>query len=91
MLRIGKSLEAIAKERGLSLSTIQGHLVRLYRAGKDIDIWNYIDKATVEKIAQAKKSLNSPDKLKPYFEYFGGEIGYGEIRLGLVVLERGES
>ena len=65
------------------------HIARLYLVWKEIDIYEYVSKETVEKIRQAKKELNNPDKLKPYFDYFEEKIDYAQIRLGLAVLERG--
>ncbi|WP_026814284.1 DNA helicase RecQ [Arenibacter certesii] len=84
----GKSIEEIAKIRKLKSTTIFSHLAKLYTDGKDVDIYQYVDIADVEKIVKAKKELESPDALKPYYEYFDEKIEYSTIRLALSVIEK---
>jgi hypothetical protein len=44
-------------------------------------------KEEVLQIADAQIKLESPNALKPYFDYFE-EIDYGKIRLALAILEK---
>ena len=84
----GLSVEAIAEKRNLGLSTIMSHLAKLYLDGVSIDLQAFVSDDEVSQIAEAKIKLESPAALKPYFEYFEEQMGYGKIRLALAILEK---
>ncbi|MBC7747677.1 MAG: DNA helicase RecQ [Methylotenera sp.] len=84
----GFSVEEIAQKRKLGLSTIMSHLAKLYFDGADIDLDSFISKEEVSQIAEARIKLESPNALKPYFDYFEEKIDYGKIRLALAILEK---
>ena len=84
----GFSVEEIAQKRKLGLSTIMSHLAKLYVDGADIDLDSFISKEEVTQIAEAQIKLESPNALKPYFDYFEEKIDYGKIRLALAILEK---
>ncbi|MDX1362806.1 MAG: DNA helicase RecQ [Arenibacter latericius] len=88
LYKAGKSIEEIAKIRKLKPTTIFSHLAKLYVDGKEVDIFEFVEKSDVEKVAKAKKELESPDALKPYFEYFEEKMEYATIRLALSVIEK---
>mgnify|MGYP006282809621 CR=1 FL=1 len=76
------SIEEIAEHRGLSVSTIYGHLIKLHQSGENIDLSNFISKAEINTILAAKKTA-APDEdaLKPIFEYLKEEIPYWKIKM----------
>ncbi len=84
----GLTIEEIAKKRELSTNTILSHITKLYIEGKDVDIYQHIDKKDVQKIKDAQKELKNPEGLKPYFEYFDKKMDYGTIRLALTIIEK---
>ena len=84
----GLSVEEIAQKRKLGLSTIMSHLAKLYVDGADIDLDSLISKEEVIQIGEAQIILESPNTLKPYFDYFEEKIDYGKIRLALAILEK---
>ena len=84
----GLSVEAIAEKRKLGLSTIMSHLAKLYLDGVSIDLKAFISNEEVNQIAVAKRKLESPAALKPYFDYFEEKMDYGKIRLALAILEK---
>lgn len=84
----GLSVEEIAQKRKLGLSTIMSHLAKLYVDGADVDLDSFISKEEVYQIAEAQIKLESPNALKPYFDYFEEKIDYGKIRIGLAILEK---
>lgn len=84
----GLSVEEIAQKRKLGLSTIMSHLAKLYVDGADIDLDSFISKEEVIQIGEAQIILESPNTLKPYFDYFKEKIDYGKIRLALAILEK---
>jgi ATP-dependent DNA helicase RecQ len=84
----GLSVQEISEKRKLGLSTITSHLAKLYIDGADIDLDSFISKEEVSQIAEAQIKLESPNALKPYFDYFEEKIDYGKIRIGLAILEK---
>jgi ATP-dependent DNA helicase RecQ len=84
----GLSIEEISEKRNLKPTTIFSHLAKLYTDGKDIAINSFVTKAEVEKIRIAKDTLENPQALKPYFEYFNSEIDYFKIRLALAMIAK---
>lgn len=88
MYKEGLSVETIAEKRELKPTTIFSHLAKLYAAGEDVDIYDFITKQEVDTIRKAKKDLGAPNALKPYFDYFNEQMGYDKIRLALSILER---
>ncbi|WPR70685.1 DNA helicase RecQ [Flavobacterium sp. NG2] len=87
----GLSPEAIAEKRNLGVSTIMSHLAKLYQEGVAIDLFQFITKEEVTKIAEAKIILESPAALKPYFEHFEEQVPYEKIRLALAIIEKESS
>jgi len=84
----GLSITEIAQKRAYAETTIYGHLIKLHRAGKPIDLWQYIDKTEVESIIKAQSELNLEEEaLKPYYEYFEEKMPYWKIKMGLYLSE----
>ncbi|MFV8442308.1 DNA helicase RecQ [Flavobacterium sp. LB2P44] len=84
----GLSVDEIAQKRKLGLSTIMSHLAKLYVDGAEIDLNSFVSKEEVVQIAEAQVKLESPNTLKPYFDYFEEKIDYVKIRLALAILEK---
>jgi len=63
-------------------------LAKLYLDGYPIDLSIYITEDEISKIAKAKIKLESPNALKPYFEFFEEQIPYDKIRIGLALIEK---
>ncbi len=78
MHKEGKSLNLIAKERGLAVSTIESHMAQLITAQK-VSVYDLMDSKKVEKalaVAQSYPDLNLTDLIKkvPF------KIGFGKLR-----------
>ncbi|NQY29557.1 MAG: DNA helicase RecQ [Flavobacteriaceae bacterium] len=86
----GLSIDEISAERELAPTTIFSHLAKLYTEGKDVDIYEFIDKNDVAEVRKAKETLKTPDGLKAYFEFFKEQMDYATIRLALSVIEKEE-
>ncbi|MEX6627301.1 DNA helicase RecQ [Tenacibaculum salmonis] len=84
----GFSIDEIAEKRNLKTPTIFSHLSKLYLEGKDINLNKFISVDTLKLIANAKKVLKNEPTLKPYFEFLGEKVPYGEIRVGLTILQK---
>ena len=88
LFQSGMKVEEIAIKRKLGVTTITSHLAKLYLDGHPIDLSIYITEAEILKIAEAKIKLESPNALKPYFEFFEEQISYDKIRIGLALIEK---
>jgi ATP-dependent DNA helicase RecQ len=86
----GISIAEIAQTRKLAVATILSHLTKLFLDGLAFDWSPFINKEEIEKIKEAKKkiSLDLPNALKPYFDYFEEKISYEKIRIGLAIIEK---
>lgn len=73
------SIEEIAKERGLAISTIEGHLAKFVKSG-EVEIEDLVKK---EKIAVIQELFNEcgPINLSEARYILGEEYSYGEIRI----------
>lgn len=79
MFQAGKSVEQIAAERRLGVSTIQGHLAR-YVEERQLDIHLLLSASKLEEIEQY--CLANPDATPGDVKtHFGSKFGYGELRL----------
>jgi ATP-dependent DNA helicase RecQ len=73
----------IAAKLGLSEDSVYGHFLKMHKAGRDIDLYQFISSEEIKQLKEAKNKLENPETLKPYFEYFQGKIPYWKIKLGL--------
>ena len=82
LFRDGLSLEEIAAQRGLSLTTIEAHLAKFVGAG-EVDILKLMSKQKLDKITEAIRMSGQQYALKPLKDILGDDISYGEIRFAL--------
>jgi len=80
LFKKGLSLEDVAGLRSLAPSTIAGHLERLIREGRDIDIDRLIDPVKRDKIEKLFLTLRQWN-LSPVVENSAGEVTYEEARI----------
>lgn len=86
MIEEGLSPEQIAKERGLKLSTIYGHLARFIE--QDLyDASQFVSEAHYDTIRNYFESTEDPS-LGAAKDVLGDEFDYGEIRMVLTELKR---
>ncbi len=76
----GLSIEGIAQERGLSLSTIITHLSELIEMQQPVDLNRLVPPERQKPIIQAIQTVGA-DLLKSIREHLGEEYSYEEIRL----------
>lgn len=87
LLEEGKSLDEIAQQRNMQLTTIYSHLAKLYSDGYPIDIQSYVTPLELEKIKYAISITEHNNQLKPIYETLEGSVDYGKIRLVLAMSE----
>ena len=76
----GISVEGIAKERGLTVNTIEGHLARAVESGEKLERRAFFTSAEEEAMREAFAGHEGV-ALSPVFEKLGGRISYGKLRL----------
>lgn len=86
LIQEGKTLEEIAKERGMTKGTIIGHFEKLVREERSIDLKKYKPKATDLKKIQAAFDEVEGDKLAPAHRKLKGKYTYEELRLARLFL-----
>ena len=79
MFEAGKTVEQIASERKLALSTIQSHLGH-FVANKQLDILRLLEQAKLEEIERFLKAKPAAT-LAEAKTHFGVKFGYGELQL----------
>lgn len=83
----GNTVEQIAEKRGLNQSTIEGHLAR-YVASGDIDVHEFVDDDTLQKVEAYCMEHPEEKALKPIFEHFDAKIPYGVLRMSIAAIRK---
>ncbi len=83
MLNNGMGVAEIAKERGLTTGTIEGHLAKAVEAGR-ISIYKFMDDQSVTEIANTIAQLPAAFSSKELFDKLKGKFGYGQLRAVMV-------
>jgi helicase family protein len=80
LYKAGKSIEEIAKERGLTEGTIQGHLIPYINNG-DIKLEDVIEEKKINIIKRIAKAVGRENGIKPIKELCPSDITYNDINL----------
>ena len=83
----GNTVEQIAEKRGLNQSTIEGHLA-CYVASGDIDVHEFVDGDTLQKVEAYCMEHPEEKALKPIFEHFDAKIPYGVLRMAIAAIRK---
>jgi hypothetical protein len=81
----GKTIPEIAAERGLSVSTIEGHLSWYVGLGK-LEIDRFVNEKKITLITHTIKELKA-ESLNPVKETLGEQVTYSEVRYVMAWLE----
>lgn len=85
MYQLGKTVEQVASDRGLSPTTVESHLAYYVRLG-ELDVNLFIDKKKLDKIVQYFESVENKS-FGAAKTALGDAVTYGELRMGLSYLE----
>ena len=83
------TIEAIAQQRSLAESTIEGHIAQLIEHGEALHWEQYISKEKFHLCCQLFAEHGS-ETLTPVIEAADGKLSYGEARIIRAVLQREE-
>ncbi len=81
LFKSGKSIDEIAVERNLAISTIESHLSYFVRRGL-LDVNQLVDPEKIEMILEAAKTLKT-NSLGAIMAVLGSEFTYGDLRFVL--------
>ena len=86
LLARGRSVEAIARERGLSAKTVLGHIEHLAHRGEPLEVAHL--QPAPERMGRIEEAIAVCGSafLRPLWEYLGSEFSYDEIRITRVCL-----
>jgi ATP-dependent DNA helicase RecQ len=79
MFREGMTLDAIAKRRGVNVSTVEGHLARFVASG-ELSLEQIVPVEKIDVIREAIAKFSDNKALSPIKEFLGDGYSYGEIR-----------
>lgn len=83
----GDTVEQIAEKRKLNPVTIEGHLAR-YVASGDIDVHEFVDGDTLQKVEAYCMEHPEEKALKPIFEHFDAKIPYNVLRMAIAAIRK---
>jgi ATP-dependent DNA helicase RecQ len=81
LYKSGKTVEEIAIERGMALTTIEGHLSHFISTG-DLNVHDFISDKKLQAILKVIEEIGT-DQLSPVKQLLGEEYSYGEIRVAM--------
>jgi hypothetical protein len=85
LLQSGKSIAEIAAERGVTQSTVEGHLVPFIATGQ-IDIYTLMTKESVDEISQYLQT-HPNEPVAEIKKQLGDKYGYGAIKMTISYLQ----
>lgn len=86
LLMQGKSIEEIAKERGMAVTTIEGHLAECVKEGK-LEVHDFVAMEQLDKIFAAIIELQTTT-FSPIKEKLGDTVTYKEIKFAVAAYLR---
>lgn len=87
LFKSGLNVAQIAKERGLVVSTIEGHLAKAVQEGQ-LDIAAFMKESDVERIENALQEMPTGFTSKDLFVSLNGDYSYGQLRAVMAHAER---
>ncbi len=85
MFQTGLSINEIARQREMTRSTIETHLVRFIPSG-EIALTDLVPEHKIESITEAIEKFRDIGALSPIKEFLGENYSYGEIRAVLATM-----
>lgn len=90
LLANGLTLEAVAKERGLGLTTIENHIAKLILEGEKVDWQQWVTTDQLD-LGRALFHEYGHSALKPIFEGSQGKLTYGQARIISAIIQLEEA
>jgi len=90
MYRAGRPIADVARERGMSVTTVENHLIRFISTG-EVSLSEFVAAERVAVIREAILKCSGTNALSPIKEILGDEYSYSEIRAVLASIESGRA
>ena len=78
----------IADKRNMQVTTVYSHLAQLYKAGKEINLEQYLETGELNKVKAVYNDSGKKTQLKPIYQELKEEVSYGAIRLAMAIIEK---
>jgi uncharacterized protein YpbB len=85
----GMDVIAIAKQRGITTGTVEGHLAEFVGTGQ-VNVFDFLSQRDIDEIQKAVAELDTTD-LKPIKEKMGEALSYSQVKMGLSYLAKVKS
>lgn len=79
LVEAGLGVEAIAKERGLVVGTIESHLAKAVEEGR-VSIFKFMSEENVKEVTAAIQEMPEGFSSKDLYSKLNGKYGYGQLR-----------
>jgi ATP-dependent DNA helicase RecQ len=91
LFRRGLTMEQMATERGIAVSTIAAHLAKLYEKGEDIDLHKFVTERDKVMARQAWRASGYSDQMSKIKEQVGDSLDYATLNLALAIVRKENS
>ncbi len=88
MFNSGMDVEEIARQRGISPTTVLGHLCNMYERGQELQINQWITPEELDIIRGALPLFTEPYAMKDIFEHFYQQYSFDKIRWAIAADRR---
>lgn len=86
LYKSGKTIEEIAAERGMVVSTVENHLSGFVSSG-ELDVHDFISDEKLQDVLDAIMELDT-EQLAPLKSFLGDSYSYGEIRMAVAYYQK---
>lgn len=88
LFRQGMTLDEIAQKREMALSTISGHLAKLYEKGEEIDLHQFLLPDDLVVARQGWRASGYSELMSKIKEQVGDSIDYARLHFAMAILRR---
>lgn len=88
LFRRGLSINEIAVQRQMAVSTIATHLSKMYQRGEDIDLMQFLHPDDLQIAGQAWRASGYSEQTSKVKEQAGDSLDYGRLHFALAILKR---
>lgn len=88
MFNSGMDVDEIARQRGISPTTVLGHLCNMYERGQELQINQWITPEELDIIKGALPLFTEPYSMKDIFEHFYQQYSFDKIRWAIAADRR---
>jgi len=88
LLTNGATPQQIADQKGVNIVTIYSHFAHLYQQGEKIDLFDYVTRQDVDKVAEAYITAGKKDELNTINQLLDGSVEFYKLRMALAIVKK---